>query len=60
MSNLQTLEKLSARVTLLYVLPFQDTVLPEAVTYWSKALRVRKTESKIRLNRLVVAHDGGR
>jgi len=28
-----------------------DTVLPEAVTYWSKALRVRKTESKIRLNR---------
>ena len=28
-----------------------DTVLPEAVTYWSKALRVRKTESRIRLNR---------
>eukprot|EP00095_Tigriopus_kingsejongensis_P009354 snap_masked-scaffold488_size158317-processed-gene-0.2 protein:Tk09354 transcript:snap_masked-scaffold488_size158317-processed-gene-0.2-mRNA-1 annotation:"conserved hypothetical protein" len=28
-----------------------NTVLPEAVTYWSKALRVRKTESRIRLNR---------
>ena len=30
---------------------FQNTVLPNAVTYWSKALRVRKTESRIRLNR---------
>ena len=29
----------------------QDTVLPEAVTYWSKALRVRKTENRIRLSR---------
>jgi len=28
-----------------------DTVLPEAVTYWSKALRVRKTENRIRLSR---------
>ena len=30
---------------------FQDTVLPKAVNYWSKALRVRKTEKKIRLSR---------
>ncbi|XP_040565883.1 leishmanolysin-like peptidase [Lepeophtheirus salmonis] len=28
-----------------------NTVLPQAVAYWSKALRVRKTENKIRLNR---------
>lgn len=28
-----------------------DTVLPEAVNYWSKALRVRKTEKRIRLSR---------
>ena len=28
-----------------------QTVLPSAVTYWGQALRVRKTENKIRLNR---------
>ena len=28
-----------------------ETVLPTAVTYWGQALRVRKTENKIRLNR---------
>merc|ERR1719361_2921870 len=28
-----------------------DTVLPEAVNYWSKALRVRRTENIIRLSR---------
>ena len=28
-----------------------ETVLPSAVTYWGQALRVRKTENKIRLNR---------
>ena len=32
-------------------LDFQDTVLPEAVNYWSKALRVRRTENTIRLSR---------
>ena len=30
---------------------YQDTVLPEAVTYWSKALRVIRTENRIRLSR---------
>ena len=35
---------------LLYYI-FQDTVLPEAVNYWSKALRVRRTENIIRLSR---------
>ena len=28
-----------------------QTVLPSAVSYWGQALRVRKTENKIRLNR---------
>merc|ERR1719410_1380794 len=28
-----------------------ETVLPSAVTYWGQALRVRKTENRIRLNR---------
>ena len=29
----------------------QNTVLPEAVSYWEQALMVRKTESVIRLSR---------
>ena len=28
-----------------------ETVLPSAVTYWGQALRVRKTENRIRLSR---------
>ena len=28
-----------------------QTVLPSAVSYWGQALRVRKTENRIRLNR---------
>lgn len=35
----------------LATISLQDTVLPEAVMYWSKALRVRKTENIIRLSR---------
>ena len=33
---------------------YQDTVLPEAVTYWSKALRVIRTENRIRLSRWAI------
>ena len=32
-------------------LSLQESVLPAAVSYWGQALRVRRTESKIRLNR---------
>ena len=28
-----------------------ESVLPSAVSYWGEALRVRRTENKIRLNR---------
>ena len=28
-----------------------ESVLPSAVSYWGQALRVRRTENKIRLNR---------
>ena len=34
-----------------------ETVLPSAVTYWGQALRVRKTENRIRLNRLAEAYN---
>ena len=30
-----------------------ESVLPSAVSYWGQALRVRRTENKIRLNRSV-------
>ena len=32
-------------------LSLQESVLPAAVSYWGQALRVRRTESRIRLNR---------
>ena len=37
-----------------------QTVLPSAVSYWGQALRVRKTENKIRLNSFeqVLDHTG--
>ena len=34
-----------------------ETVLPSAVTYWGQALRVRKTENRIRLNRGAEAYN---
>ncbi|KYM98200.1 Leishmanolysin-like peptidase [Cyphomyrmex costatus] len=32
--------------------PFQNTILPEAVHFWERALMVRETKSTIRLNRV--------
>lgn len=35
----------------LSVIQFQNTILPEAVHFWERALMVRETKSTIRLNR---------
>ena len=34
-----------------------ESVLPSAVSYWGEALRVRRTENKIRLNRSVCSYN---
>jgi hypothetical protein len=39
------------RISNAFVVQFQNTILPEAVHFWERALMVRETKSTIRLNR---------